>query len=227
MRSRPQTRRRAEARGRKHAEMWRGAWLRRARVLAASPSVIRVKNAHATSPSASHWWRQHGVRSACDAANVTLDVFVRIEPEQPYGDEASVHGLGCLRTDAVVHGDIQDELEVGAVVERSAREDVARREGEDLVAIPFEFAEAGPVVFPVGWEGGAALQAGDGAEEGGEPCHKSFERREPWGFACRLLRVVQHVIHACSICSGQAGVGRTLSKTRRKNCRALAMFSLF
>ena len=55
-----------------------------------------------------------------DALDVALDVRVRVEPELRHGDEATVHGVGCLRTDAVALGDIQDELEVGAVVERSA-----------------------------------------------------------------------------------------------------------
>ena len=136
--------------------MWRGAWLRRARVLAASPSVIRVKNAHATSPSASHWWRQHGgvastgaaggdgarrlrrvtegeaagagvecdARALRDTADVAEDVLVRVQPELAHGDEAAVHGLRCSGTDAVVVGDVQDELEVGAIIQRSACENV-------------------------------------------------------------------------------------------------------
>ena len=76
---------------------------------------------------------------------------------------------------------------------------MARRERQDLVAIPFEFAQAGPVIFPIRREDLAAFHADDGAEEAGEPGDKSFERREPGGFACCLLRVFQHVIHARSI----------------------------
>jgi len=54
---------------------------------------------------------------ACDAADVALDVLVRIEPELTHGDETTVHGLGCSGANAVVRRNLQDELEVGAVVE--------------------------------------------------------------------------------------------------------------
>ncbi len=58
--------------------------------------------------------------STCDTADVTLDVLIRIDPELRHGDEAAVHGLGRAGTDAVAVGHGLDQLEVGAVIERSA-----------------------------------------------------------------------------------------------------------
>ena len=56
-------------------------------------------------------------RALRDAADVALDVRVGVEAELTHGDEALVHGVGSLGADAVALGDIQDELEVRAVVE--------------------------------------------------------------------------------------------------------------
>ena len=76
-----------------------------------------------------------------------------------------------------------------------------RREGQNLIAIPFEFAQTGPVVFPVFGEDLAVFHAGDEADEVGEPLHKGFERREPGGFACLQMCEGDRVGHARSITS--------------------------
>ena len=52
-----------------------------------------------------------------DAPEVPVDVFPRAEPELRHGDEAAVHGLGLGGADAVVGGDVLNQLEVGGIVE--------------------------------------------------------------------------------------------------------------
>jgi hypothetical protein len=157
---------------------------------------------------------QRDVFAACDALDVAEDELVRIEPEALLQDEAVVHGLRRARADAVGVGNLGVELEVGVIVEGAAGEDMAGGEGEDLVAIPFEFAQASPVILPVFWEDLSPLHAGDRGDEIGDPRDKCFERREPWGFALSWLREGGRVLHARSICSGPAGVGNALSKCR-------------
>jgi hypothetical protein len=150
-----------------------------------------------------------------DAVDVAEDVFVRIKPEALLQDEAVVHGLGCARTDAVVLRNVRDQLEVGAIVEGATGENVLGGEGEDLVAIPFELAQAGPVILPVFGKLLAAFHARDRRDEFGDPRDKCLERREPvFGCAFGLLARDHRVGHARSICSGQAGVGNALPKCR-------------
>jgi hypothetical protein len=155
---------------------------------------------------------QHDTCAVRDALDVAEDELVRVEPELLLQDEAVIHGFRRARTDAVVFGNLTEELKVGGIVERASREDVLCGESQDLVAIPFEFAQAGPVILPVFREHLSPFHAGDRRDQAGDPRHKCFERREPVGFALMSMREGGRVIHARSICSGQAGVGNALSK---------------
>jgi hypothetical protein len=142
---------------------------------------------------------QRDTFAARDAPDVAKDELVRVEPECGCEDEAVIHGLRRAGADAVGLGNLCDQLEVGAIIEGAAGEDMASGEGEDLVAIPFEFAQALPVILPVFREDPAALHARDGRDQIGDPGDKCLERREPWGFACCLLARDHRVGHARSI----------------------------
>jgi hypothetical protein len=142
---------------------------------------------------------QRDVFAACDALDVAEVELVRVEPELLLQDEALVHGFRRARTDAVVFGNLTEELKVGGIVERAPSEDMASGEGQDLVAIPFEFAQALPVILPVCREHLSPLHAGDRGDEIGDPGYKCFERREPVGFALMSMRAGGRVLHARSI----------------------------
>ena len=171
-----------------------------------------------------------GEHDACgtrDAMDVAEDVLVWVQSELRHGNEAAVHCLWGARADAVVVRHIQRQLKVGAIIQGSAGENVLRCEGEDLVAAVFDFAQARPVVSPVLREHLAAFHADDCADQVGDPRDKSFEGREPWGFAFLSFRGSGRVIHARSIWSGMRVWDGRYRKTRFWNCRALVFFGLF
>ncbi len=88
-----------------------------------------------------------GARTLFDARDMAADVFVGREGPGGGRMEAAHHVVGIFRAGLTVG--IRRRDDDHAVSDRAAGEEISGDGRDDLVAMPFGFAECGPVVAPV------------------------------------------------------------------------------